>query len=338
VAAAVDDLRRRLGGLPSPAEAGEIWRAIWVHEAHNSTAIEGNTLVLREVERLLDEGQAIGSKQLKDYLEVRGYATAAEWVYQQALTHDGWRDEGLLTTTEVRHVHRLAMQPVWDVAPHPLAASDEGPGSWRSHDIEPFPSGMTPPGAWQVDAEMRGWVDRVRAFPAEDRPPLEEVARRHAEFERIHPFIDGNGRTGRLLLNLTLTRLGYPPAIIFKRERPRYLNALRREDSGDTGALGELIARAVLDNLYRFVVPAVAGPVRLVPLAALATPKLSAVALRAAAERGRLKAQRNARGDWLSSRAWVAHYMASRYRRRGAADAGPAHPVGASRPRRTRWR
>lgn len=62
-------------------------------------------------------------------------------------------------------------------------------------------------------------------------------------------------------------RLGYAPAIIYKRDRDRYLRALRVADQGDVGPLAEMVARAVIDNLYRFVVPAVAGPHRLVPLA-----------------------------------------------------------------------
>src|ERR1700681_4288267 len=82
----VDELRTRLGGLPSPDEAEGIWTDIWYHEAHSSTALEGNTLVLREVEALLREGRAVGSKELKDYLEVSGYAGAAQWVYSQALS------------------------------------------------------------------------------------------------------------------------------------------------------------------------------------------------------------------------------------------------------------
>src|SRR6202171_6460683 len=77
----VDELRTRLGGLPSPDEAEGIWTDIWYHEAHNSTALEGNTLVRREVEALLGQGKATGSKELKDYLEVKGYAAVARWVY-----------------------------------------------------------------------------------------------------------------------------------------------------------------------------------------------------------------------------------------------------------------
>src|SRR6202162_6388836 len=82
----VEELKSRLGGLPSPDEAESIWTDIWYHEAHSSTALEGNTLVLREVEVLLSEGKAVGSNALKDYLEVRGYAGAARWVYSQALS------------------------------------------------------------------------------------------------------------------------------------------------------------------------------------------------------------------------------------------------------------
>src|SRR5436309_12629773 len=100
--AQIEDLRQRLGGLPSPAEAEDIWGDIWYQEAHNSTAIEGNTLVLREVEVLLSEGRAVGAKKLAEYMEVHGYADAAHWVYQQGLTPGGWTTEDLVTVTEVR--------------------------------------------------------------------------------------------------------------------------------------------------------------------------------------------------------------------------------------------
>ena len=69
---AFDELRTRMGGLPSPVEAEGIWTTIWFEEAHHSTAIEGNTLVLKQVERLLAEGLAVGDKELKEYMEVRG--------------------------------------------------------------------------------------------------------------------------------------------------------------------------------------------------------------------------------------------------------------------------
>jgi hypothetical protein len=310
----IGELRERLGGLPSPEEAGGIWRGIWFEEAHHSTAIEGNTLVLRQVEQLLAEGRAVGNKELSEYLEVRGYADAADWVYGQGIRTGEWSSGAPISLTELRHVHSLALTPVWDVAPHPVATGKERPGSFREHDIEPFPGGMRPPSWPQVPALIADWISDTRSLPAEiEKTGPEALARLHARFEQIHPFLDGNGRAGRLVLNLLLVRLGYPPAIVYKTDRARYLAALRRADEGDPGPLGELIARAILDNLHRFVVPAVAGPARLVPLPALASPDISANALRVAATRGRLQASRAADGSWRSTRAWVDEYLAGRY-------------------------
>lgn len=314
---AVVELRERLGGLPTPAEAEDIWSEIWHQEAHNSTAIEGNTLVLREVERLLEEGKAVGSKPLRDYMEVRGYGDAARWVYGQALEPGEWNNGELLTLHEVRSVHHMAMTPVWTVDPHPHATDAEGPGGFRRHEIAQFPGGMKPPPWNEIDPLMRQWTDDVNALRGPTEEPFPEaLARVHNAFERVHPFLDGNGRTGRLLLNLLLGRLGYPPAIIYKRDREKYLKAMRRSDCDDHGPLGELIARSVTANLHRFVIPAVAGPARLVPLAALSAPDLSENALRVAAIRGRLRAIKGDDGIWRSNKNWVDQYRTNRYKRR----------------------
>jgi Uncharacterized conserved protein len=312
----IGELRGRLGGLPSPDEAEGIWRGIWLEEAHHSTAIEGNTLVLKQVEQLLAEGRAVGNKELSEYLEVRGYADAANWVYGHGIQPGDWGGGKPIILAEVRQVHTLAMTPVWDVAPHPQATPREGPGSFREHDIEPFPGGMRPPEWTEVPMLVSDWITDAQALRKADESTIAEaLARLHARFEQIHPFLDGNGRTGRLILNLLLVRLGYPPAIIYKGDRSRYLAALRRADRGDPGPLGEFLARSVLDNLYKFVVPAIAGPARMVPLPALATELLSANALRVAAVRGRLKAAKAADGTWRSSATWVEEYAASRYKR-----------------------
>lgn len=314
----IAELWQRMGGLPSPleAEAADIWRGIMFEEVHHSTAIEGNTLVFREVERLLSEGRVSGSKQLSEYMEVVGYAAAAEWVYQQARRpSDDLGHAEVITLTEVRQVHRLAMTGVWEVAPHPDAGNKEGPGSFREHEIHPFPGGMEPVSWPLVPVEIGSWVDRANDLEA--RTPLfcEELAEVHCRFEQIHPFIDGNGRTGRLLLNLILVRLGYPPVVVSKRDRSQYLRALRQADGGQFGLLGELLARGILDSLYRFIIPAVAGPARLVPLAALASNHVTAPALRIAAVRGRLQATRGPDGQWRSTQKWVDDYLTTRYRR-----------------------
>ena len=312
----IGELRDELGGLPSPATAQAIWHDIWLDETHHSTAIEGNTLVLKQVARLLDEGRAVGNKELREYMEVRGYADAAEWVYRHGVEPGVWSGDALMTVTEIRHVHALALDPVWQIAPHPEADGDERPGSFRRHDIETFAGGMKPPSWTEVPMHVDAWVAEAQALRGLQAPHVPaELAWLHARFEQIHPFLDGNGRAGRLLLNLLLVRLGYPPAIIRKSDRERYLAALRRADDGDCGPLGEFLARAILDNLHRFVVPAVAGPIRLVPLTALARERLSANALRVAAVRGRLRAVKDRDGTWRSSRVWVDEYVASRYRR-----------------------
>ncbi|MFF3443690.1 Fic family protein [Streptosporangium sp. NPDC002721] len=318
---ALEELNQRLGGLPSPTEAQEIWSNIWHLEAHHSTALEGNTLVLKEVQALLDQGRAIGAKPLREYNEVKGYADAAKWVYGQALEPEVWNDGHLLSLSELRNIHHTAMTPVWDVAPHPEATEREGPGSFREHDIHPFAEGMTPPSWTLVPGEIQGWVDDVCELGRKlegkrdiGQPLPEALGKIHNSFERIHPFIDGNGRTGRLVLNLILVRLGYPPIIVLKKQRDAYLQALRRADAGDCGALGELIARAMEENLNRFIVPNVAGPARLVPLAALVDEEFSIDALRQAAQRGRLKAVQGADGVWRSSRKSLDAYRASKHK------------------------
>ena len=115
-------------------------------------------------------------------------------------------------------------------------------------------------------------------------------------------------------------RLGYPPVAIFRKQRDAYLSALQRSDEGDDGTLGEIIARAMLDNLNRFVVPNVAGPARLVPLTALADDDFSVAALRQAAQRGRLDAIQSSDGIWRSSRNAVKDYAAKKHRRRPKAE------------------
>jgi len=310
---AVSDLAA-VGGLPLPTEAEAIWKGIWHEETHHSTAIEGNTLLLRQVEILLEEGKAVGDKELREYLEVRAYADAANWVYTQAVQRGEWRAEGSLSLTEVRECHRFVVEPVWQQFPPDSLDPREGPGSFRRRDIAPFARGMQPPPFADVPPQMDDWLARAQAGPGVYPHSMYFLASIHAAFERIHPFRDGNGRAGRLILNLLLVRHGYPPAIIRRRDRDRYLAALHRADIGDPALLAEMLARSVKNSIDRFLLPALAGPLRLVPLTALADDLLSHNALGVAAKRGRLRAIRK-RDQWYSTRQWVDEYKASRYKR-----------------------
>lgn len=310
---AIRDLET-MGGLPSLYEARDIWEGIWKEEAHHSTAVEGNTLIQKEVQLLLFENRAVGSKELREYLEVRGYADAALWVYSQALQRGRqFQDEfsAGVSLGELRNIHELVVAPVWPHFPPDNLANGEAPGAFRRSEVEPLRRGLEPPPWPEVHPQITDWVDQANSMVS---PTMESFASLHAAFERIHPFPDGNGRVGRLTLNLLLVRHGYPPAVINKRDRHRYLDALKRADEGDPGSLAELIARSVAHGIQRFLIPGLAGPHRYVPLISLADGRISHNALILAAQRGRLRATRQ-HDQWYSSRQSVEEYLASRYKR-----------------------
>ncbi|MCL2850249.1 MAG: Fic family protein, partial [Micrococcales bacterium] len=259
--------------------------------------------------------------ELKDYMEVLGYGEASRWVFEQASSARSHDSDRLVTLTELRQLHHVAMTRVWQVAPHPAAEPGEAPGSFRRHEIAPFPRGMKPPTFPVVPSMVDTWLEAVNTFGDEvttgrlalaDAPA--HLAQIHAEFERIHPFLDGNGRTGRLVLNLIICRLGWAPVVILKSQRRRYLNALMRADTGDHAALAEIIARASVASLHRLL-PRLCDTSDLVPLRALADDRVSLDALRRAVARRRLDATMDAHGTWRSTRAAVEEYLATRHRR-----------------------
>ena len=283
----------------------------------------------------------MGDKELREYLEVQGYAEASNWVFNQAYASDIWAEGPLITLTELREIHRRTVEPVWRHFPPVDHDMREGPGSFRRHDIEPFASGMRPPPWPDVAPQVTDWLEdvkRFRRFIAKllDDPdsldfsdpaihPIAQLAALHAALERIHPFRDGNGRAGRLALNLVLVRLNYPPAVIYKKDRAKYLRGLERADKGDPCPLGELFARSVTHGIERFLLPALAGPQRIIPLTALADEDVSLIALRRAAERGRLRAQRRS-DQWYSTRKWVDEYKDSRKQGRATQTATDGKP------------
>ncbi len=184
---------------------------------------------------------------------------------------------------------------------------------------------MRPPAWTDVPAWVADWVRDVTSLGASVHDGTvapgnlpEELARLHGAFERLHPFLDGNGRAGRLVLNLMLVRLGYPPAIIFKRQRDRYLDALARADRGDPGPLRRSSSPGPWSTTST-VSWCPTSPAR--PAWSRWrrwSPKTSpTTALRQAARRGRLEAELGSDGIWRSTRRSVAAYRKSRYRRDG---------------------
>ncbi|CAN5173273.1 Fic family protein [soil metagenome] len=304
---AVELLHQDYGGLPRAVEADQILREIWVEDTYHSTGIEGNPLSRRQVERLLEEGQASG--RLTDTLEVEGYARAARWVYAHAQDYPA---SGGLPLSVVQEVQRQLVAPHWTVNPPEDGST---PGSFRRRGVNIAGSSVktTPPIA--IDGCMQDWLDHTGPVAGDTgEHELEHVAGLHAWFERIHPFVDGNGRAGRLLLNFSLMQRGYPPAVLLQTERRRYLAALARADDGNSGYLTELIARAIESNIHRFLIPGLAGDARLIPLQALAEGSgYTHAYLRTLVVQGRLRASRQGR-IWMSSRGWLQDYKASRKR------------------------
>jgi fido (protein-threonine AMPylation protein) len=314
---------KTIGGLPAPMVFQDIWAGIWTEETHHSTALEGNTLRQRQVRMLLEEGVVSGQSTLKEIYEARAYGNAARWVYEQAYRPEDFFGP-VISEAIIREIHKLVVGPVWAEFPPEGLVRDEKPGAYRLKDHDPLRFGLPTLPSSLVPSVLAEWVEDVnRTLEWEkqlesDGHLIEDLARLHAAFERVHPFPDGNGRVGRLVLTHLLVRMGYPPAIIEKDERKSYLKALRRADEDDCGPMTELLARSVRKGIYRFLIPNLAGTLSVVPLAGLARADgLSHNALVAAAQRGRLRAQK-VEGTWYSTAQWVSEYAASRYKRNAA--------------------
>lgn len=288
-------LHDHLGGLPRDVEADEVLREIWLDDVHNSTAIEGNTMTRAQVVELVEH--RLASASLLETMEVEGYARAADWVYREASGSDG------VSVAVVSEVHKIAVDLAWKIE---APVTRDAPGDWRKGPVRVRAVRTTLPAA--IPAELAEWSAST-ANRGTDLHSIIHAAIHHAWFERIHPFVDGNGRVGRLLLNFMLLRDGYPPAIILAAERRRYLQALATADAGNPNPLAEVIARAVSGTLNRFLIPKLAGEAKLVPLSALAAQsRYSPVYLRRRVLEGKLKAIRDGH-LWLSSRAWLAEYL-----------------------------
>jgi Fic family protein len=181
---------------------------------------------------------------------------------------------------------------------------------------------MKPPSFTDILPRVMTWIDEVNQLgkQVEDEEvsagdiPV-RLAQIHCQYEQIHPFLDGNGRTGRLVLNLILVRLGFPPAIILKSRREQYIKALDQADGGNYTPLAAIIARSVLDNVHRFIVPEFAQNSDWVRLDSLVTKDMSYQALRQAATRGKLQAKVADDGFWYSTQKAVIAYKKSKYKR-----------------------
>lgn len=173
---------------------------------HHSTAIEGNTLTLMETKVVLEDGVSIGGKELREIYEVVNHKKAYDYVKKCISQHKAL-DERI-----VKDLHALLTENI-------IVG-----GIYRSQEVRISGAGFTPPAGNEMYMQIKGFYEELNR--QSDINPIELAAWTHAEFVRIHPFIDGNGRTGRLLMNYQLLSQGYLPVSIAKESRLEYYNAL----------------------------------------------------------------------------------------------------------------
>ena len=222
-----------------PLTAGEVERLreeFMIEFTYNSNAIEGNTLTLKETAMAL-EGMTIDQKPLKDHLEAVGHRDAFLYV-QDIATKDMPLSESV-----IKNIHSLV-----------LINRPEDKGVYRRIPVRIMGAYTEPLQPYMVQPAMEGLIIENNKR-TETMNIIERIARFHLEFEGIHPFIDGNGRTGRLILNLDLIRNGYPPINVKFTDRKRYYDAFDAYyRDNDASKMTALIAEYVNERLREYLV------------------------------------------------------------------------------------
>jgi Fic family protein len=202
---------------------------------YHSNAIEGNTLTLRETKVVL-EGITVGGKSLREHFEATNHRDAILYVEEIVAKQE------TLSEWQIRNIHSLVLKGI----------DDGEPGRYRQENVAIAGASTTPPDFLHLPAEMASliaWHTRATAIH-----PVERAAELHTRFVKIHPFVDGNGRTGRLLLNFELMKFDYPPAVIRKEDRLAYYDALDEACvTGDHSSITRLVAEAVQRTLDTYL-------------------------------------------------------------------------------------
>jgi Fic family protein len=271
---------------------------------YNSNAIEGNRLTLKETFWVISEGLTVKNKPLKDHLEAKDHYEALEYLYELV------RPQNQPTISEklTRDLHSLVMKKT----------DEDWAGRYRQSNVFITGADYTPPDSSTVPsamAQLINWFGQNRR----KLHPIELAARLHHRLVFIHPFLDGNGRTARLLMNVVLMKKGYPLSIIAKTDREKYYQVLRQADKKNCLPLIRFVARSVersLDIYLKTLTPASQAKEKFYSLVEIAqkTP-FSAKYLNLLARLGKLEAHKEKR-NWLTSLEAVKRYLASRQRKR----------------------
>ena len=205
-----------------------------VEYTHNSTAIEGNTLTLIQTKAVLEDGISVGGKTLREIYEVVNHSKAFQFV-KQCVAGGKPLDEHI-----VKDIHALLME---NILPG---------GIYRNVEVRISGAQHKPPAPSEMYRQVKGFYADL-PYKAEMNA-MELAAWTHAEFVKIHPFVDGNGRTSRMIMNYQLMTAGFLPVSIAKENRLPYFEALEAYAvGGDLKPFAEMIASLEEQRLEEYL-------------------------------------------------------------------------------------
>jgi Fic family protein len=298
----LEEKKTRLDSLRplSAAAVKRLKEQFTVEWIYNSNAIEGSTLTLRETQLILETGLTIGGKSLREHFEVTNHRDAIDYVESLVGQNE------LITPFHVRQIHNLVLSQI----------DDENAGQYRKTEVRIAGAKHIPPEAWEVPQRMTEWGAWLKDAQ-NNIHPIELAAQAHHGLVALHPFVDGNGRTARLVMNLILFQHGYPPAVILRINRKQYYQVLMQADTGKNDPLINFVGRAVDHSLTLYLeacAPKLARPSRneqWIPLAQAAEgTSYTQEYLSLLARRGRIEAIKRGR-NWYTTRKAVKEYRES---------------------------
>lgn len=235
----IDQLKEQLASLRplNDTELKRLREEFMIENTYNSNAIEGNTLTLRETALILQEGVTIAQKPIKEHSEAIGHKDAFEYVVTLADTHSP------LTERVIKDIHSLI-----------LMNDANNKGVYRSVPVRILGANHTPPQPYLVPVQMEQLIADYETMKRE-KHVIEAIAEFHLRFEGIHPFIDGNGRTGRLVLNLELMKAGLLPVNVKFADRALYYSCFDEyySDQRSADPMIELISKYESEELQRYI-------------------------------------------------------------------------------------
>lgn len=235
----IDEKLQKLNNC-RPLTTGEVERLrdeFLIDFTYNSNAIEGNTLTLQETALILNEGITISEKPLKEHLEVVGHKEA--YLYVEDLV----KEKTLLSERIIKDIHSIV-----------LMDKPQDKGIYRQVPVRIVGAANTLTQPWEVPIKMEQLLKSYNT-DMQSLHIIERLAIFHLEFESIHPFIDGNGRTGRLLLNMALMGNGYPTINVKFADRRKYYDCFTKYHESDKNptAMIQLIASYIEEALDMYL-------------------------------------------------------------------------------------